>query len=141
MNRVVFSFGKCFFKKVVFSIIVFISIFILLCQCFSVIMFDKNIIKDNAFAKEVSEENVLSNKKFPELKDIINDFFGKEKKNGKKEERKVYVYPGGYPLGFALECAGVIVVALGKVTTEWGETKPIDGKNIKVGDIVHSINC
>ncbi|MBR2909478.1 MAG: SpoIVB peptidase [Clostridia bacterium] len=83
----------------------------------------------------------VSAQKMPELKDLIRDFFGgQKKKNVSKDNRKIMVYPGGYPLGFTMECDGVVIVAIGKVVTEWGEVKPTEGKNIKVGDILYSIN-
>jgi len=50
------------------------------------------------------------------------------------------VYPGGYPLGFTMECSGVIVVSIGDVLTQDGLICPMKGKNIRVGDVLYSIN-
>ena len=84
--------------------------------------------------------NQMASKSIPKLKDIIRDFFGDKKKKQSETNSKVLVYPGGFPLGFTMECDGVVVVALGSVETQWGNQKPTEGKNIKVGDILYSVN-
>ncbi len=77
----------------------------------------------------------------PSLWDIIKSFFGaKEKAKNEVTTAGQSVYVGGYPLGFTLECEGVIVIAVGSVQTAFGDTRPCEGKNIKVGDIIFSVN-
>ena len=82
------------------------------------------------------EQVVLS---FPNLKDIISEFFGKEKEP-EKDDRQIMVYPGGFPLGFTMECQGVVVVSIGEVLTENGMENLLKNKNVKVGDVIHSVN-
>lgn len=48
---------------------------------------------------------------FPSFSEIIKSLFHKNKINNNERTEKVYVYLGGYPLGFTINCAGVIVVA------------------------------
>lgn len=55
-------------------------------------------------AKEISY-------KIPSLRDIVRTLFNKEQKQSNERE-KVYVYLGGYPLGFTIKCSGVIIVAI-----------------------------
>ena len=52
-----------------------------------------------------------ANTNFPKLKEIIKTLFKKNKKQNSSNTEKTYVYLGGYPLGFAITCDGVIVVA------------------------------
>lgn len=49
--------------------------------------------------------------KIPSLKDIVRNLFKKETKQTVNAE-KVYVYLGGYPLGFTIKCSGVVIVAV-----------------------------
>lgn len=48
---------------------------------------------------------------FPKLKEMIKTLFKKNKPVKNNATEKTYVYLGGYPLGFAISCDGVIVVA------------------------------
>lgn len=48
---------------------------------------------------------------FPSFKDIIKSLFKKNEPENVSSREKVYVYLGGYPLGFTLSCSGAIVVA------------------------------
>ncbi len=73
------------------------------------------------------------------LKDIFKSIF-KVKTAKPQDQREIMVYPGGFPLGFTLECDGVVVVACGEVQTEYGMVNVLENKNIKVGDILYSIN-
>ncbi len=81
----------------------------------------------------------FSTANLPNLKDLVSDFLGKGKQT-KKDSRIIMVYPGGFPLGFTLDCQGVVVIAIGDVITERGNEKPLENKNVKVGDIIYSIN-
>ena len=47
---------------------------------------------------------------FPKMKDILKTLFKKKKPQNVSNNEKTYVYLGGYPLGFAISCDGVIVV-------------------------------
>ena len=54
---------------------------------------------------------------------------------------KHYVCPIGRTIGLKLYTNGVLVVGMGEIKSESGETmKPYDGKNIKEGDMIKSIN-
>ena len=136
MNRVVFSFGSR--NKFVKALVIIIVAFCCFVQSLCTLGFFNNDVK---IIECSTAQAQVSAQKMPELKDLIRDFFGNQKKkNVSKDNRKIMVYPGGYPLGFTMECDGVVIVAIGKVVTEWGEVKPTEGKNIKVGDILYSIN-
>ncbi len=50
------------------------------------------------------------------------------------------VYLGGIPLGFTLDCDGVIVVAVGQVHSEAGVVNTIISGDIEAGDVVTHIN-
>ena len=76
---------------------------------------------------------------FERLKDIVGQFFYSQKEK-KVDDRKILVYPGGYPLGFTLECEGVIIVSLGEVLTKEGVNIPVYNKDINVGDVLYSID-
>lgn len=69
----------------------------------------------------------------------IKSYFSGEK-TAKAEREEVSVYLGGYPLGFTLECEGVLIVAIGDVETESGKVSPAKGKNIKEGDVLFSVD-
>ena len=64
----------------------------------------------------------------PSLKDIVRSLFKKEPKQTKSNE-KVYVYLGGYPLGFTIKCSGVIIVAISNETAY----------ELKAGDVLSHI--
>lgn len=48
---------------------------------------------------------------FPSFRNIIKTLFKKNDSKPAKKD-KIYVYVGGYPLGFTLSCSGAIVVAI-----------------------------
>ena len=50
------------------------------------------------------------------------------------------VYVGGIPLGFTLECDGVIVIAVGNVHTEEGVVSTIKEGSIENGDVITQID-
>ena len=144
MNRVVFSFeNKCMSQIVKSMMIIAFAVFCLF-QNVCGLFYQSNAIVDAAAMEcssyEIKNEQFLQASKFPEFKDVIRDFFGGGKKAKVNDSRKILVYPGGYPLGFTIDCLGVMIIAVGKVTTEWGDVKPTEGKNIKVGDVLYSIN-
>jgi len=67
----------------------------------------------------------------PKIKDIIKDIFKKEDKNidNTNKSEKVYVYLGGYPLGFTINCNGVIVIAISNE----------NNSEIREGDVITKI--
>lgn len=75
---------------------------------------------------------------FPNIKDIFHSIFHSKVKQ--QDKREILVYPGGYPLGFTLECEGVVIVACGEVETEFGSINVFENKNVKVGDVLYSID-
>lgn len=64
----------------------------------------------------------------PKLSDIIKKLFKRDDSANESRE-KVFVYVGGYPLGFTISCSGVIVVAKSNDTA----------KDICEGDIITKI--
>ena len=66
---------------------------------------------------------------FPKFKDFIKTLFKKNKTQKTNNNEKIYVYLGGYPLGFAISCDGVIVVANSNETAS----------EIKEGDVIINI--
>lgn len=64
----------------------------------------------------------------PSIQKIIKSLFKKEEKK-MPENNRVCVYLGGYPLGFTINCSGVLVVAISNESAE----------NLKEGDIITHI--
>lgn len=54
------------------------------------------------------------------------------------EER--YVYLGGEPVGITLNAGGLIVTGVGGVRTKDGEVKPLEGADIRAGDVIVELN-
>ena len=81
--------------------------------------------------KNTPSESCYYNKVFaiPSIKELIKNLFHKNKINTGEQSEKVYVYLGGYPLGFTINCAGVIVVA----------NSNSSATNIVEGDIITKI--
>ncbi len=121
MNKVVFSFRRAFLRIVciVVAFVSFVSV--------SVSGLEKVASCTFASASRVG------------LGEMIRDFFGIKKPQETKDE-KVEVILGGYPLGFTLECEGVIIVAIGGVQTIFGEERPLENKNVKAGDVLFSVD-
>lgn len=65
----------------------------------------------------------------PSIRQIIKTLFNKKEKSVENKKEKVFVYLGGYPLGFTLSCSGAIVVANSNETAS----------EIKEGDIIIKI--
>ena len=128
---------KKFITSIVFMLTTFVcSLFVANLNIYSNCLFLAECVPCSASYSLKQTQNYTG--ALPSLKDIFNNFFGG--KSAEKNDRVVKVYPGGFPLGFTMECEGVVVVAIGSVVTENGSEKPTDKKNIKVGDILHSIN-
>lgn len=137
-KRVVFYYVKKNIKQVLISLfaltLVFSSAFLTMINTFSFLETNQTISCSTNFNETVGS-NLLD-----KLKEIVGQFFYKgQNKNKKTDNRKIEVYAGGYPLGFTMECEGVIIVALGEVQTDKGTIKPVYGKDIKVGDVLYSI--
>ena len=73
---------------------------------------------------QMQEANAL-----PSIRQIIKTLFNKKEKSVENKKEKVFVYLGGYPLGFTLSCSGAIVVANSNETAS----------EIKEGDIIIKI--
>ena len=139
-----FFYGKNKFKNIITKIIV-----IFLC----VISFSLSVINPISLEKEpiiscsaMTTNSYIQNNNFPSIKEIINKLFKKDSNNKNVEQKeKVYVYLGGYPLGFTINCKGVVVVALSnEIKTDLKEgdiiTKIEDFEITNVTDILNIIN-
>lgn len=137
MQNNVFSSGVKFLKVSFMLIMAFLVSF----------FYNLNLMNNICFITEAVEvsklqtenENLISSKSFPDFRELINGFLGKNKTK-KKDERIIMVYPGGYPLGFTMECEGVLVITVGSVLTLEGSYKPLESVNIKAGDILYKVN-
>lgn len=134
-NRVVFfNIFKDFCKYVLSFFVTFILI------VFSFGFEINNTVCEKVIACNIDSvncEQLVSRKSFF---DIFKDIFNFEKDDKSSNKRKMQVYVGGYPLGFTLECEGVLIVSIGDVQTVYGNVCPAKDKNIKEGDILYSIN-
>lgn len=137
--RVVFCFAQnkiAFFCK---ALLLNILIFILFSFNISFNNFNQSTTITTVGAIDNCGTNEMVSAQLPKIKDLLDSIFGIDK-SGKIDDRKIEVYPGGFPLGFTMECEGVLIVALGSVETINGLEKPTAGKNIKQGDVLYSIN-
>lgn len=92
-----------------------------------------------ANSKCIFENRFVASSKFTDFFERLKNLFvGNEKDKNQNREQSVYL--GGYPLGFTLECDGVLIVAIGDVETENGAVRPSKNKNIREGDVLYSIN-
>lgn len=71
------------------------------------------------------------------VKDFFNNLFGV---STPIEQPLTSVYLGGIPLGFTLECDGVMVIAVGQVHSADGVINTIISGNIEAGDIITHID-
>ena len=78
---------------------------------------------------EMCKIQIADAKSFPGFKEIIKNLFKKQEPQAKTRKEKVYVYIGGYPLGFTISCSGVVVVAISNETA----------KELLEGDIILKI--
>lgn len=128
--RVVF-----FINKSVKSFLIAIFLMILtLFSFFSGLFYEYNNVNALSCFTSSQQTQIM----FPSLKEIFYKIFSNEKQT--KDDRKILVYPGGYPLGFTLECEGVLVVSMGEVETEIGNISVVKNRNIKEGDVLYSVN-
>lgn len=72
------------------------------------------------------------------LKDFLHSIFGNPTSSTQTSLPNVYL--GGVPLGFTLDCNGVLVIAVGEVHTKDGVVKTITNGQINVGDVITHIN-
>lgn len=84
------------------------------------------------FNNNFSENKFELRTKLPSVGDFIRSLFSSNKNQNKPAENreKVSVYLGGYPLGFTINCSGVVVVAISNSSAN----------EIKEGDIITKIN-
>lgn len=112
--------------------------------CFVVFALVLSLVIVNSFNVQeqtecIAENSFIASSKFTDFFERLKNLFGgKDKDENKGKEQSVYL--GGYPLGFTLECDGVLIVAIGDVETENGTVRPSKNKNIKEGDVLYSIN-
>lgn len=112
--------------------------------CFTILSLVLTLVAVNGFGvqniNECGVENrFVASSKFTDFFERLKNLFGGNEKNN-NQNREQSVYLGGYPLGFTLECDGVLIVAIGDVETEKGSVCPSKNKNIKEGDVLYSIN-
>ncbi len=122
------------FTKMLFVILSFVFLFSFL----SIPVESKCVAENDFVLKHEQPLNVSGSKATKFFKKIKNYF--KPKTGNKTDDRDVKVFLGGFPLGFTLECEGVLIVAIGRVETENGEVFPAKGKDIKEGDVLLSVN-
>ena len=72
------------------------------------------------------------------VKDFFANLFGLNTQTSTQTNTMVYL--GGMPLGFTLECNGVVVIAVGQVHTTNGVKNTILEGNIQAGDVVTHID-
>lgn len=73
-----------------------------------------------------------SAKALPSISELIKSLFKKDSKvEDTSNKEKVYVYLGGFPLGFTISCSGVVVVAISNQNVG----------DIKEGDIITEIEA
>lgn len=72
------------------------------------------------------------------LKDFIHSIFGNQ--TSTQQTNMPNVYLGGIPLGFTLDCNGVVVIAVGEVHTQNGVVHTIISGQVNVGDVITHIN-
>ena len=121
---------KFAFKNVVFVLIGIVFSLSFLCT-------NSEVQKiENCSAEAVSFQTA---NKFTDFFDKLKNIFGGKEKS-ENNGREMSVYLGGYPLGFTLECEGVLIVALGDVETENGTVRPSKNRDIKEGDVLYSVN-
>lgn len=86
-----------------------------------------NFLKNSVSLKNFFNFNNSSS--FPNIGDFIQNIFKKNEKSSDEKIEKTYVYLGGYPLGFTINCKGVLVVAISNESNS----------DIQVGDIITKI--
>lgn len=111
-------------QKLKRSMILMLSVFVMLACAFSGII---NPIALEDTTKRMCTKNV-SAAAFPNIGQIIKNIFGKTT-DTTKDCSPVYVYLGGQPLGFTINCSGVIVIAISSKSA--GE--------LKEGDVITKI--
>lgn len=119
------SFFYC--KNKIKSFLVKLLVF-LCCISFGLSIINPVSIKEMPLASCSYQTSINS---FPSFKEIFRDLFKKHNNNivNQDKKEKVYVYLGGYPLGFTINCKGVVVVAISNE----------NNTDIKEGDIITKI--
>lgn len=125
-----------FFDTLKFAFKSFIFVLLGIVFSLSFLCGQSNVDKTNSCSAEAVN---LSSNRFTDFFDKLKNIFG-GKDEKQKDEREISVYLGGYPLGFTLECEGVLIVAIGDVETDNGAVRPSKNKNIKEGDVLYSVN-
>ena len=109
----------------------FLAFILTLIFCFS----NSLIISSCAYAEgeKVAETNISP------LKNILNWLFP-AKDEPAQNTSEILCYVGGMPLGFALKCEGVLVVATSDVLTTNGSESTFSTSSILPGDVLYSLN-
>lgn len=113
-------------KKISIKLFLVKTVVVLICLLSLGLTIINPVELSNTPTKMCSAESVYE---LPKIKEIFKTLFKKNKPQTETNAKKVYVYLGGYPLGFTLECDGVIVVANSNETA----------KMIEEGDIITKI--
>ena len=75
------------------------------------------------------------------LKSLINWLFpSKTEEKSEDINSQIMCYVGGFPLGFTLNCEGVLVVATSDVLTHLGSESTFSTSSILPGDVLYSLN-
>ncbi len=94
-----------------------IFIFIVCVLSFGVVLFNPISI-NNTPSKFCAYQAISS---LPSFSDIIKSLFKKNIVPESTNTEKIYVYLGGFPLGFTISCSGVVVVAVSNPSCELKE--------------------
>lgn len=129
--------AKCIIERVALIALCFLFVSI---NFYSIIYGSENIAVSACVCdvQASNEKYISADFGFVNFFDKIKNLFKKEENSN--ENRELSVYLGGYPLGFTLECDGVLIVSIGDVETENGPVSPSKNKNIKEGDVLYSLN-
>lgn len=111
--------SKCFFKNIISKCFIFMICLLTL----GVGLVNPVIVKNTPVYAYSASSNL------PSLKQIFKTLFHKNDNKFIPSREKVYVYLGGYPLGFTMKCSGVIVVAVSNESAV----------DLKEGDIITKI--
>jgi len=120
------------FKKLVFKLMLVLSCFVLFFACVEA--------PHQSFA--FADYNGGVQETLNPIKSLINWLFPstESNKNEEGEQASTKVYIGGIPLGFTLNCEGVLVVATSDVLTHNGQESTFSTSSILPGDVLYSLN-
>lgn len=88
----------------------------------------KNVFENNYLSYSNFDNRLEGSYNLPNFGELIRNLF-RRKDETQIPKEKVYVYLGGYPLGFTINCKGVVVVAISNS----------NASQIQVGDVITKI--